>query len=105
MPKCEIFDRSDFHYFYTIKPFWIDDLGVKILTIFLSFGGARPHLVSYAQAEHTRKGLMRTLSMRISSLRACSVNASVPDAYAQHCFKALFEFGIFTLILSIRIRN
>jgi hypothetical protein len=27
---------------------------------------------------------MRTLSMRISSLRACSVHASVPDAYAQH---------------------
>ncbi len=34
VPKCEIFDRSDFHYFYTIKPFWIDDFGVKILTYF-----------------------------------------------------------------------
>ncbi len=66
-------------------------LGLKYLLIFLSLGGARPHLVSYAQAEHTRKGLMRTLSMRISSLRACSVNASVPDAYAQHSFKALFD--------------
>jgi hypothetical protein len=43
---------------------------------------------------------MRTLSMRISSLRACSVNASVPDAYAQHSFKVLFKFGIFTLMLS-----
>ncbi len=64
-----------------------------------------PHLVSYAQAEHTRKGLMRTLSMRVSSLRACSVNASVPETYAQHRFKALFEFGVFTLMLSIRIRN
>jgi len=29
-----------------------------------------PHLVSDAQAEHTRKELMRTISMRISSLRA-----------------------------------
>jgi hypothetical protein len=45
------------------------------------------------------------LSMRISSLRACSVHASVPDAYAQHGLKALFKFGIFTLMLSIRIRN
>ena len=71
----------------------------------LIFEGAMLHLVSDAHAEHTRKELMRTLSMRISSLRACSVNASVPDAYAQHSFKALFEFGIFTLMLSIRIRN
>jgi hypothetical protein len=32
VPKSEIFDRSDFHYFYTIKPFWVDDFVVKILT-------------------------------------------------------------------------
>ena len=32
VPKCEILDRSDFHYFYTIKPFWVDDFVVKILT-------------------------------------------------------------------------
>jgi hypothetical protein len=25
VPKCEIFDRSDFHDFYTIKPFWVGD--------------------------------------------------------------------------------
>jgi hypothetical protein len=25
VPKCEIFDRSDFHGFYTIKPFWVGD--------------------------------------------------------------------------------
>jgi len=25
--KCEIFDRSDFHDFYTIKPFWVGDFG------------------------------------------------------------------------------
>jgi hypothetical protein len=39
VPKCEIFNRSDFHYFtpffnliyfYTIKPFWVDDFGAKI---------------------------------------------------------------------------
>jgi hypothetical protein len=59
-------------------------LWLKYLLTILISGGARPHLVSDAQAEHTRKELMRTLSMRISSLRACSVHASVPDAYAQH---------------------
>ncbi len=30
MPKCEIFDRSDFHDFYTIKSLWEGDFGVKI---------------------------------------------------------------------------
>ncbi len=48
---------------------------------------------------------MRMLSMRISSLRPCSVHASVHHVYAQHGLKALFKFGIFTLMLSIRIRN
>ncbi len=32
VPKCEIFDRSDFHYIYTIRLFWVDDFVVKILT-------------------------------------------------------------------------
>ncbi len=41
VPKCEIFNRSDFHYFYAIKPFWIDDFGVKILTYFLMFWGSQ----------------------------------------------------------------
>jgi hypothetical protein len=26
----EIFDRLDFHDFYTIKPFWVGDFGSKI---------------------------------------------------------------------------
>jgi hypothetical protein len=46
-------------------------LWLKYKIFILIFGGARPHLVSDAQAEHTRKELMHTLSMRISSLRAC----------------------------------
>ncbi len=29
MPKCEIFDRSDFPDFYTIKSSWVGDLEVK----------------------------------------------------------------------------
>ncbi len=80
-------------------------LWLKYLLIILIFGRARPHLISDAQAEHTRKELMRTLSIRISSLRACSVQTSVPDAYAQHGMKALLKFGFFTRMLSIRLRN
>jgi hypothetical protein len=30
VPKCEIFDRSDFHDFYTIKSLWEGNFGVKI---------------------------------------------------------------------------
>jgi hypothetical protein len=41
VPKCEIFDRSDFHYFYTIKPFWVDDFVVKILTYYFNFLGSQ----------------------------------------------------------------
>ncbi len=35
MPKREIFDRSDFPDFYTIKSSWVGDLLVKILTVLL----------------------------------------------------------------------
>jgi hypothetical protein len=41
VPKCEIFDRSDFYYFYTIKPFWVDDFVVKILTYYFKFWGSQ----------------------------------------------------------------
>jgi hypothetical protein len=30
VPKCEIFHRSDFHDFYSIKPFWVGDFRAKI---------------------------------------------------------------------------
>jgi hypothetical protein len=30
VPKCEIFDRSDFHNFYTIKSLWEGDFGDQI---------------------------------------------------------------------------
>ncbi len=96
VPKCEIFDRSDFPDFYTIKSSWVGDLVVKILTYyFLLFEGAKPHLVSDAHAKHTHKELMRMLSMCISSWRVCSawfVGTS-------------FKFGIFMLMLSICLRN
>ncbi len=37
VPKREIFDRSDFPNFYTIKPSWVGDLLVKILTYYFNF--------------------------------------------------------------------
>ncbi len=38
MPKCEIFDRSDFHDFYTIKSLLgVGDFGVKTLIRYLNF--------------------------------------------------------------------
>jgi hypothetical protein len=33
VPKCEIFNRSDFPDFYTIKSSWVGDLGLKYLLI------------------------------------------------------------------------
>ncbi len=36
VPKCEIFDRSDFPDFYTIKSSWVGDLVVKILTYYFN---------------------------------------------------------------------
>ena len=35
VPICEIFDRSDFDDFYTIKSLWGGDIGVKIKISFL----------------------------------------------------------------------
>ncbi len=43
----------------------------------------------YAYAEHTRKKLVRMLSIRISSWPVCSGYASVPGEYAQHFLKGM----------------
>ncbi len=40
MPKREIFDRSDFPDFYTIKSLRVGDFGVKIKFFFEIFRGA-----------------------------------------------------------------
>jgi hypothetical protein len=45
VPKCEILDRSDFHYFYTMKPFWVDDFVVKILTYYFNFWGSQASFI------------------------------------------------------------
>ncbi len=37
VPKCEIFDRSEYPDFYTIKSSWVGDLVVKILTYYFNF--------------------------------------------------------------------
>jgi hypothetical protein len=52
VPKCEIFDRSNFHDFYTIKSLWEGDFGVKIKKCFLLFRvylGARNSTSASAQ--------------------------------------------------------
>ncbi len=40
VPKREIFDRTDFPDFYTIKSSWVGDLAVKILPYYFYFGGS-----------------------------------------------------------------
>jgi hypothetical protein len=37
VPKREIFNRSDFPDFYTIKSSWVGDLLLKILTYYFNF--------------------------------------------------------------------
>ena len=41
VPKCEIFDLSDFPDFYTIKSSWVGDFGAKILTYYFNFWGSQ----------------------------------------------------------------
>jgi hypothetical protein len=118
MPKCEIFDRSDSHDFYTIKSLKEGDFGIKIkkfLKIFRSSFGAAKCLtrmlslilrsaVPSQHAEHTHKGLMRTLSIRVrnwcirweyasgTDVHAdCWAYASAPYAYAQLAHQKLNE--------------
>jgi hypothetical protein len=45
VPKCEVFDLSDFHYFYTIKTFWVDDFVIKILTYYFDFWGSQASFI------------------------------------------------------------
>ncbi len=40
VPKREIFDRSDFPDFYTIKSSWVGDVVIKILTYYFNFLGS-----------------------------------------------------------------
>ncbi len=60
VPKCENFDRTDFFYFYTIKPLWVGDFRAKIkkfkILIFRgSFAGFFFENFVLAQAECARK--------------------------------------------------
>ncbi len=56
MPKCENFHRTDFFYFFTIKPLWVGDFRAKmkkfkILIFRGSFGGFFFENFVLAQAE------------------------------------------------------
>ncbi len=76
VPKCEIFDRSDFPDFYTIKSSWVGDLVVKILMRML-----RVCISSWCVCSACFKGT--ALCSCISTWCICSVHAPVPDSYAQ----------------------
>ena len=129
MPKCEIFDRSDFPDFYTIKSRREGDFGLK--KIFRgSFGAAKFLLrmlriilrsaVPSKHAEHTLQGLMCTLSIRAEhthqfltrmlsisvkfpnlkrAFKPCWAYASGTDACTEHPRKGLVR------MLSVRISS
>ncbi len=108
MPKCEIFDRSDFHDFYTLghhlncyahvehtHKFLVQCTHLLLTLMLCMFEG------SFAQC--TNKYLMRMLSARIGSWCVCSVDPLVfmrrlsarisPDVFAQvtHKFTIIFN--------------
>jgi hypothetical protein len=52
VPKCEIFNRSDFHGFYTIKSLWEGGFGVKIKKILQNILGFNwGHEIPYTYAQ------------------------------------------------------
>jgi hypothetical protein len=53
VPKCEIFDRSDFHIFTPESLSGLLTLGLKYKLVTLNFRGARHHLISDAYAERS----------------------------------------------------
>jgi hypothetical protein len=61
LPKCEIFNRSDFHDFYTIKPFWVGDFVAKIYCelFTLIFGGARDQFLTRTLNAHINPCVLR----------------------------------------------
>ncbi len=129
VPKREIFDRSDFPNFYTIKSSSVGDLLVKILTYYFNFWGSYAAFSFWraywayasgtdAYAQHAHQFLMRMLRVRISSWCVCSacfkgtalcacistwcvwsVHAPVPDSYAQCTHPFL------TRTLSVRVSS
>ncbi len=126
MPKREIFDRSDFPDFYTIKSSWVGDLLVKILTYYFNFLGSYAAFSFWRACWAYAKGtdayahqfMMRMLRVRISSWcicsacfkgtalcacistwYVCSVHAPVPDSYAQCTHQFL------TRTLSVRVSS
>jgi hypothetical protein len=115
VPKCEIFDRLDSHDFYTITSLREGDLGIKIkkiLKIFRSSFGAVKFLtrmlslilrsaVPSKHAEHTHKGLMRTLSIRVRNWCVRWAYASGTDAHAEQTHQFLTRM----ISISVKIPN
>jgi hypothetical protein len=92
VPKCENFDGSDFHDFYTMKHFWVGNFGEKIKTCYFNFWGSQPSSFNCWCVCS-----LLTLSVHIISWRLRSAHTSVPYAHAQHVLKGHFQiwnFGI-----------
>ncbi len=63
MPKCEIFDLSDFHEFYTIKSIREGDFGIKIKKNYkyiLEFIWGREVPYAYAQSNFKERSPFKT---------------------------------------------
>ncbi len=91
MPKCEIFDRSDFQDLYTIKSLREGDLGVKLKKMSKIFMG------SFGAAKFLTRMLSLILRSAVPSKHA--VHAHQLDAYPEHTGQELMR------MLCIRVRN
>jgi hypothetical protein len=77
---------------------------IRNTACYFNFWGAMQHLISDAQAERAHQFLARTLSAHISSWCAGQCTHQFLMRMLSMC-KGPFQFGIFMLMLSIRIRN
>ena len=65
MPKCEIFDCSDFDGFYTIKSLCKSDFGIKIKKFLLKYLGVQGCKVPYVYAQSIFKEVFLSLAQKI----------------------------------------
>ncbi len=115
MPKCEIFDCSDFNDFYTIKSLREGNFRVKLKKlnkIFRgSFGAAKflmrmislilRSTVPSKYVEHKHQGLIHTLSIRVRNWCIRWAYASGTDAHAE----CKHQFLTRMLSISVKIPN
>ncbi len=101
-PKCEIFDCSVCHDFYTIKSPRVGDFGIKILFLFVILCVCSGLLV---YAEHMHQELMRSVNIQYTSgTFACTKHTHqelMPALQHKHRVWAKVPSNM----MSIRVRN